>query len=156
MQLAVPDPNLLRTGSTALTRTLATKGQPTLAGVCCGFIRGYFRTPNSKPTPLLAVGLSAGLCRRLKRNIPAGKYEHRRVTLEGARKNLCPFYAEIDPAILYGGNGGLGNPGEFRDLALAQFLEFAKNPDRFAHGNFDSLFGRTKFFQIRTSGNHGV
>jgi hypothetical protein len=43
------------------------------------------------------------------------------MTLEGARKNFCPFYAEIDPAILDGGNSGLGNPGEIGELALAQF-----------------------------------
>ena len=61
------------------------------------------------------------------------------MTLESTRKNLGPFYAEISPAILDGGNSALRNPGEFGKLALAQFLESAKNPDRFAHGNFDSL-----------------
>ena len=44
------------------------------------------------------------------------------MTLEGARKNLCPFYAKIDPAILDGGNSGPGNSGEIGELALAQFL----------------------------------
>ena len=44
------------------------------------------------------------------------------MTLARTRKNLCPFYAEVDPAILDGGNGGLGNSGEFgkRGLALCQ------------------------------------
>ncbi len=70
------------------------------------------------------------------------------MALERSRKNLCPFYAEVDPAILDGGNGGLGNSSEFGKLALAQLLELAKNPDRFTHRNFDSFFGWTKLFHI--------
>src|SRR5258708_1643652 len=99
------------------------------------------------------VRLSAGLGRGLKRNIPAGEYKHCRVTLERACKNLCPLYAEVNPAILDGGNGGLGNAGEFGKLALAQLLELAKTADSSADKTFIPFLGGANLFHIMASGS---
>ena len=101
-----------------------------------------------------ASEFSAGLCRRFER-IPAGEYQHCRVTPESARQYLCALYAEIDPAIFDGGNGGLRNTGEFRKLALTQLLELANNPDRFANRNFDPFLCWAKLFHIMAFDNRG-
>ncbi len=51
----------------------------------------------------------------------------------------------------HGGNGGLGNAGEFGKLTLAQLLKIAKNPDRFANRNLNPLLRGTKLFHIMAS-----
>ena len=45
------------------------------------------------------------------------------------------------------------NSGAFGELALAQLLEFAKNPDGLTNRDFDSFLGRAKLFHFRASGN---
>ena len=98
-----------------------------------------------------ASAWGARLCRRLKGNLPAREDENRRMTLERFSEYFCPFDPEINPTVLDGGQGGLGDSREFGQLALAQFLKFAKDTDRLPHRDFNSLLGRTELFHVRTS-----
>jgi len=101
-----------------------------------------------------ASAWGARLCRRLKGNLPAREDEYRRMTFERPSKYLGPFDPEINPTVLDGGQGGLGDSREFGQLALAQFLKFAKDTDRLAHRDFNSLLGSTEFLHISFSCNH--
>ena len=96
------------------------------------------------------------LCRRLKRNLPAWKDEYRGMTFERTSKYLRPLDPEIDPAILDSGEGGLGYPREFGQLALAQLLKLAKDTNGFARRDFDSFFGRTELLHFMASCNREV
>lgn len=91
----------------------------------------------------------------LKRDIPAGEYEYCRMALEGTGKNLRTLNTEINSTVLDSGNGGLRNTGEFRELALAQILEFAQDTDRLTDRNLNAFLGGTIIFHIRASGNVG-
>jgi len=96
--------------------------------------------------PVTSRNRAVGLRCRLELGVPAGEYQNGRMTLERSREDLRPLYAEIDPAILDGRDGGLRDAAKFGELALAQFLQFAKNPDRFPDGNLDALLGWTILF----------
>ena len=48
------------------------------------------------------ANLSAGLCRMFERNLPAGKYKHGWMTLEGMSKNFGALNTQIYPPILDG------------------------------------------------------
>ena len=87
----------------------------------------------------------------LKRNLPTWKDEHCGMTLERLSEYLCPLNPEVNPAVLDGGQGGLRNSCEFGKLALTKLLELAKDTDRLAYGDVDSLLGRTKLFHFRIS-----
>ncbi|MCU0252888.1 MAG: hypothetical protein MUE61_22085, partial [Vicinamibacterales bacterium] len=57
------------------------------------------------------------------------KHQNRRVALERPGQDLGALDAEVRPAVLDRGNRGLGDTGQLRQLALAEFLELAKNAD---------------------------
>jgi len=75
------------------------------------------------------------------------------MTPECECKDLRSFDAQVDPAILDGGNRGLRNARELGQLALAQFLKFAQDTHGLADADFYSFLGRTKSFHIRISGS---
>lgn len=53
------------------------------------------------------------LCSAPKWNLPTREYEHGRMAIEGARKNLGALDTQIYATVLDGGNGSLRNAREF-------------------------------------------
>ena len=78
------------------------------------------------------------------------------MTPERVCEDLRSLDAQINPAILDSGNGGLRNARELGQLALAQFLKFVQDTHGLADADFYSFLGSTKSFHIKISGSRGA
>ena len=76
------------------------------------------------------------------------------MTPERVCEDLRSLDAQINPAILDSGNGGLRNAREFGQLALAQFLKFTQDAHGLANADLHSFFSSAKSFHISSSGSH--
>lgn len=74
--------------------------------------------------------------------------------MKGNPQCLSPLDAQVDPAILNAGNGGLGNAAQGGELSLAKPLQLTDDPHRLTGSDIDALFGGDELAHISVSDSH--
>lgn len=73
---------------------------------------------------------------------------------QGLGQHFRAFHAQIDPAVLDAGNGGLRNTAQGRELGLAQPLQFPDDPHRLAGRDLDAFPGWLGLAHVNGSDSH--
>jgi len=76
------------------------------------------------------------------------------MAVQGGTQNLGTLNAQIDPAVLNAGDGGLGDAAQSGQLGLAEALKFTNDTHRLARGDVDALFCRNEVAHISVSDSH--
>ena len=113
--------------------------------------RGGIRTRQGM-APSTAHGKGA-LSRFVFFSLPSGEDEHGGMALERTCQNLGSFNPQIYPVVFDARKRGLWNPGQPRELILAQLLELPDDTYGIAHGDIDGFPGLAVILHVKFSCN---
>lgn len=90
---------------------------------------------------------------RSRPKLPAGKHKDSRMAPQGSAQHLGTLDAQVDAITL---DAGDDDAAQGRKSGLAEALQLADDPHRFAGGDIEALLGGTGFAHINVSDSHEV